>query len=186
MYLKNKKVHCILKIKNMLDNLLNLVKEHAGEAIINNPAIPNERNDEAVELASNSIVETLKNAASNGNFSDIMSMFQGGNNAGSSPMASAMQSGLVQNLMSKFGLDSNAAGGIASSLLPMVINKFVSKTNDPNDSSFDLQGIISKVAGGAGGLDIQSLIGQFTGGGNAANTNSGGGILDSIKGLFGK
>jgi len=169
----------------MLDNLLNLVKEHAGDAIINNPAIPNERNDEAVEMASNSIVDTLKNAASNGNFSDIMSMFQGGN-AGNSPMASAMQSGLIQNLMSKFGLDNSAAGGIASSLLPTVINKFVNKTNDPNDSSFDLQGIISKVTGGAGGLDIQSLIGQFTGGGNTNNSGGGGGILDSIKGLFGK
>lgn len=27
----------------MFDNLLNLVKEHAGGAIVNNPAIPNEK-----------------------------------------------------------------------------------------------------------------------------------------------
>ena len=32
----------------MLDNLLDLVKQHAGEAIINNPVIPTERNDEAI------------------------------------------------------------------------------------------------------------------------------------------
>ena len=27
----------------MLESLMNLVKEHAGEAIVNNPAIPNEK-----------------------------------------------------------------------------------------------------------------------------------------------
>jgi hypothetical protein len=32
----------------MLENLQDLIKQHAGDAIINNPAIPNERNDEAV------------------------------------------------------------------------------------------------------------------------------------------
>lgn len=142
----------------MLNNLLDLVKQHAGSAIIDNPAIPNERNDEAVSLASSSIFDTLKNAAGSGNISDIMNMFQGGN-ATSNPLANVMQNGFVQNLMSKFGLDQNAAGGVASSLIPNVLQNLVSKTNDPNDSSFNLQDIVSKV---------------------------GGGIMDTIKGLFGK
>lgn len=170
----------------MLENLLNLVKEHAGDAIINNPAIPNERNDEAISAASSSIFDTLKNAASGGNLSDIMSLFNGGSQAASSnPLASSMQSGLVQNLMHKFGLDQGVAGGIAASLIPSVLGKLVHKTNDPNDSSFNLQNILSTVGGG--NLDIASLIGQFTGGGNQQQQqNSGGGILDTIKGLFGK
>jgi hypothetical protein len=50
----------------MLDNLLQLVKENASEAIINNPAIPNERNDEAISLASNGIFEGLKDKLSGG------------------------------------------------------------------------------------------------------------------------
>jgi uncharacterized protein YidB (DUF937 family) len=170
----------------MFDNLLDLVKQHAGDAIINNPAIPNERNDEAVQEASSSIFDGLKNAVSGGNISDVMNLFQGGNDAmSSSPVAQNIQSGFIQNLMNKFGLDKNAAGGIAGNLIPQVLQKFVHKTNDPNDSSFDLQGILSKVGGG--NLDIQSLIGKFTDGGNTANTTSGGGgILDTIKGLFGK
>ena len=32
----------------MFDQIVTLVKQNAGTAIINNPAIPNERNDEAV------------------------------------------------------------------------------------------------------------------------------------------
>lgn len=172
----------------MLENLFSLVKEHAGDAIINNPAIPNERNDEAVELASGSIFDTLKGAASNGNFGDIMNMFSGGEqSAQASPLAGVMQNSLVQNLMHKFGLDQGAAGNIASGLLPKVLNNFVNKTNDPNDNSFDIQSILSKVTGGnSGGFDVKNIISQFTGGGNNnQQQNSGDGILDSIKGLFG-
>jgi F0F1-type ATP synthase delta subunit len=46
----------------MFENLINLVRQNAGDAVINNPAIPNEKNEEAVETASGSIVSTLKNA----------------------------------------------------------------------------------------------------------------------------
>ena len=167
----------------MFDNLLDLVKSHAGNAIINNPAIPNEHNDAAVEVASSSIFDTLKNAATNGNIGDVMSMFSGGaGNAASSPLAGIMQNSMVQNLMHKFGLDQGAASNVASGLLPNVLQNLVHKTNDPNDSSFDLQGILSKVTGGAGGFDIGSLVSNFTGGNNQ---QQGGGVMDSLKGLFG-
>ncbi len=170
----------------MLDNLLDLVKSQAGNAIINNPAIPNEQNDAAVEVASSSIFDTLKNAATGGNIGDIVSMFSGGaGNAANSPLAGIMQNSMVQNLMQKFGLDQGAAGNIASGLLPNVLQNLVHKTNDPNDSSFDLQSIVSKVTGGAGGFDIGNLVSNFTGGANQQQAG-GGGIMDSIKGLFGK
>jgi uncharacterized protein YidB (DUF937 family) len=169
----------------MLDNLLDLVKSQAGDAIINNPAIPNEHNDAAVEVASSSIFDTLKNAATGGNIGDIVSMFSGGaSNAASSPLASIMQNSMVQNLMHKFGLDKGAASNVASSLLPNVLQNLVHKTNDPNDKSFDIQSIVSKVTGGAGGFDIGSIVSQFTGGGNQQQAGAGG-IMDSLKGLFG-
>ena len=171
----------------MLDNLFDLVKSHAGDAIINNPAIPNEHNDAAVEVAASSIFDTLKNAASGGNISNIMSMFSGGaSNAASSPLANIMHSSMVQNLMHKFGLDQGAASNVASVMLPNVLENLVHKTNDANDSSFDIQSILQKVTGGGAGFDIGSLVNQFTGSGNANQAQSGGGIMDTIKGLFGK
>lgn len=162
----------------MLENLLQLIKENAGEAIINNHAIPNERNDEAIALANSSIVDSIKNAVSNGNLSDVMTMFDTSNN--DNPLAGAMQNNFVQGLIQKFGLDANAAGGIANNLLPTVVNKFVSKTADPNDSSFNLQDMITQFSGG--NANIGNLINQFTGGNN---NEKGGGILDNLKGLFG-
>jgi hypothetical protein len=50
----------------MFENLINLVRQNAGDAVINNPAIPNEKNEEAVETASGSIISTLKNALAGG------------------------------------------------------------------------------------------------------------------------
>ena len=97
----------------MFENLLDLVKQHAGGAIINNPAIPNEHNDEAVSMASNSIIDGLKGAVSGGNMNDLLHMFSNSSNAAASPVSQGIQGNLVQSLMSRFGIDNPAATGIA-------------------------------------------------------------------------
>ena len=51
----------------MFDQLVNLVKQHAGSAIVDNPAIPNERNEEAINETSSSIAGGLQNMFSGGN-----------------------------------------------------------------------------------------------------------------------
>ena len=163
----------------MLENLINLVKENAGDAIINNPAIPNERNDEAVSLASNSIVDGLKGAISSGNIRDVLNMFNAGGNAAASPVAQNIQGDFVQNLMNKFGLSNAQAGSISGNLIPSILNKFIHKTNDPNDNSFDLQSILHHLTGGAqGGFDVQNIISKFR------ESKSSAGIMDTVKGLF--
>lgn len=167
----------------MFENLLNLVKQHAGDAIINNPAIPNEHNDEAVSMASNSIMDGLKGALSGGGINDIVSMFSHNDNAAASPVSQNIQCNFVQSLISRFGIDQSQAGNIASSLIPVVMQKFVHKTNDPNDSSFDIQGIVSSITGGqTSGFDVQGLLNKFTGGGG--NSTSGGGLMDAVTGFF--
>lgn len=162
----------------MLENLFELVKSHAGEAIINNPAIPNEKNDNAVELASSSIFDTLQSSIANGNLSDVTSLLSGNNTEGS-PLAGLMQNNFVQSLMQKYNLDQNGAVSIASGLIPSVLSSLSQKVNDPNDSSFDLQSIISSVSGG----NIGTLINQFT---NSNNNHQQGNksLFDRIKSLF--
>lgn len=163
----------------MLENLKDLVKQHAGDAIIQNPAIPNERNDEAVETASHSIIGGLKDAVSKGNASDVMGMFNSGpQGAVNSPLAENIKGGFVQNLMQKFGLDQGKAMQIASTLIPAVLQKFVHKTNDPNDKSFDLGSIMGSLTGGLG-VGGKDILGNLTGG-----NDKDGGLLGKVKGLF--
>lgn len=83
----------------------------------------------------------------------ISSLFQGSETASSNPMASGISSDVISGLVKKIGLPEGAAAGIVSQLLPKVLESLKNKTNDPNDNSFDLQGIIGSLAGGeAGGL----------------------------------
>ena len=160
----------------MLENLIDLIKQHAGDAIINNPAIPNSQNDAAVSEAGNSIIDSLKNMIAQGNGQSVLSLLQGqGGNVASNPAVQNITGNFVQSLMSKFGLDQNAANGVAGNLIPNVIQSLVHKTNDPNDNSFNLEGIVSHLTGGQG---IQGILSNLEQGGA-------GGIMDKIKGLFG-
>jgi len=176
----------------MLENLLDLIKQHAGNAIVDNPAIPNEHNDAAIAVAGTSITDALKGMIASGNTQDVVNLFnhQGGDIA-NTPAAQQISGNFIQNLMNKFGLGQGAASSIAASVIPIVLQKLVHKTNDPNDNSFNIQSIVtSLLAGtqqtnpGAGGLDIGNILNQFTGAG-AAN-NSGGGILDTLRNMMGK
>jgi len=144
----------------MFENLLNLVKENAGDAIINNPAIPNEKNDEAINTTTNSIVETLKAQVTSGNLSSITDMFKSGN-VNASGINSSVQNNVVTDLMKKFGIDNAQASNIASTLLPKVMEQFVSKTNDPNDKSFDFTNIMSSLGGGGAAGILGKLSGFF-------------------------
>ncbi|HEY4874835.1 MAG TPA: hypothetical protein VIH86_04630 [Puia sp.] len=149
----------------MLENLINLIEQHAGTAVINNPAVPNEQNNAVISEAGNSIVGTLKNMVSQGNIQDVMNLFHNSGNVSSNPATQNITGNFVQSLMDKFGLNQTAASGVASNLIPNVLQSLVSKTNDPNDSSFHLQGIISQLTSGQ-------------------EAGAGDGILDKIKGML--
>ena len=134
----------------MFDELLKLVKENAGDSIINNPAIPNQHNDAAINTATSGIVDQLKKAMANGGASNLTSLFEG-KDVNNNPIVNGINSNVANDLMKKFGIDASTANGIVQKLIPVVMSKFVKKTNDPNDSSFDLKGIIGSLTGGTTG-----------------------------------
>jgi hypothetical protein len=185
----------------MLDNLINLVKEQAGDAIISNPAIPNERNDEAIAETSNSIAGGLQGMLSGGGMKDLLNMF-GGQNDATSTVTQNVSGGVIDKLVNKFGINRDQASGIAGALVPNVLKNLVNKTNDPGDSSFNIQDIFNKLSNGqTQGTNIQNIINKLTGGsfdkdrdGDTdlqdvmamfnGNKQGGGSVLDSVKGLF--
>jgi hypothetical protein len=159
----------------MLDSIINLVREHAGEAIANNPAIPNEQNEAVTAEAGSSILEGLKNMISGGQAQDVLSLLSHpSGDFQSHPAVQNISAGFIQNLVSKFGIDPAAASGVASSLIPTVLQHLVSKTNDTSDSSFSLENIAGQLTGGQG---LQGLLGSLGQGGA-------GGVMDKLKGLF--
>ena len=165
----------------MFDQLMMLVQQNAGNAILNNDAIPNERKHEAVETITYSITDTLKNAVQSGKLGEVMQLFNNGsNNVAASPLTQNMQDNLNNNMVQRFGLSNAQAGSIASSVIPVVLSKFVHKTNDPNDNSFNLCSILAHLGGSS--FDVSSLLNNLSSGNNEESGN----IKDALKNMFGK
>ncbi len=187
----------------MLDNLFDMVKGLAGDAVIKNPEVPNEHNEAVVAEATNTVAGGLQNLAAGGGLQSILSLFGGGGQQGqssgimSNPIVSMMIGHFSKKLMGKFGLQSNQASGVAASLIPSVISNLISKTNDPGNNNFTLDSLLNSLTGGQSaqvaqeqqsggnsGFSFQNLISQFTGGGNSGGAG-GGGIMDIVSKIAG-
>jgi hypothetical protein len=145
----------------MLENLINLVKKNAGDAVINNPSIPNEKNDVAIEDAGNSIISTLKNALSGGKINDVLGYFKNGG-SGSNEIVKEATGNYAQDLQTKMGLNETEALDVANKVVPKTMNEMAGKAADPNDNSFNIQDIFNKLSGGkTSGLNVQAMINKF-------------------------
>lgn len=170
----------------MLENLEQLVRENSQDAIVNNSEVPNEKNELAIQAASSSIFDTLKAQLASGNVSAIANIFNQGNASPNSPVVQQATGSLTDKLAG-LGISAETAKSIGASIIPMILGKLANKTNDPNDSSFNLKDMLGKLAGGGDGkFDLGDVMGMFTGGNqNQAQSGQGeGGMLDKLKGLF--
>ncbi|MFN8246999.1 MAG: DUF937 domain-containing protein [Ferruginibacter sp.] len=190
----------------MFEQLMEIIKTHSTETIINNPAVPNEHNEAVMQEAGNSVTSTLQQMLASGQVKDVMSIFKTApDKVGDHPAMQQISGNFMGSIMEKFGLNSQQAGGIAGSLLPSVLGGLVKKTNDPADSSLNIQdifnklsnnktsgldigGMFSKFSGGLdkdgdGDVDFSDISSMFTGGGNASS--AGGGLMDKLKGMLG-
>lgn len=173
----------------MLKELFELVKGRATETVINNPDVPNEHNEEVVAEATNTVASGLRNVVAGGGVQSLLNLFgTGGSDKKSllsNPIVSMMMGHFAGKLMNKFGLNNNQANHVSGNLIPDVLGNLISKTNDPNDSAFSLEGLLGSITGNKGpqssGGGIGDLLKQFGGGSQA----SGGGIMDVIKSLAG-
>jgi hypothetical protein len=179
----------------MLEQLLNLVKENAGDAVVNNPDVPNEHNNDVIAEATKTVAGGLQNLAAGGGLQNILGLFGGNKQGGSSglmsnPIVNMMVGHFAGKLMSKFGLGGNQASGVANQLIPNVISGLINKTNDPSNNGFSVEGLLNSITGGqatqqaqSGGFDIGNLISQFTGG--DAQAGGGGGLMDMVTKIAG-
>lgn len=138
----------------MLDQLLKLVKENAGDAIVNNPSVPDQKNDLAISTMASSIFDNLKGQVSSGNLGSLMDMFKGGGDASSNTMVNKISAGVIGDLMAKVGLDKAVATGIVNKLVPLIMSQLKNKANDPKDKSLGLDDIMGALGGGKGAGDI--------------------------------
>tara|TARA_R110000868_G_scaffold340496_1_gene601158 strand:+ start:3376 stop:3939 length:564 start_codon:yes stop_codon:yes gene_type:complete len=187
----------------MFEQLKQLAQQFGVDSVINNTAIPNEKNEAVLGEASNSILSGLQKIVSEGGIDQLAGLFQGNNATNSTnPVVEKLTQELSGNLGEKLGINASDASGVASKLIPQILGAIVSKAKDPNDSSFEISDIIGAITGDAGKnsgiMDaISTYGGQFgldqNGDGKVdlsdamdAVTKKGGGIGGMLGSLFGK
>lgn len=143
----------------MIDQLFKLVQQNASDQIINNSAIPNEKNEAAIRDVAENISSGLQDQAGQGKLPEIMAMFKngGGGSLMNNPVVAGIIAKAATSLSAKFGLSSQMAGQISAGLLPKVLGQFVNKTNDPNDNDFDLRDIMKNFGGASAGSMMDKM-----------------------------
>lgn len=185
----------------MLENLFNLIKEQGVSSVIENPAIPNDKNDAVLADATHSVADGLQSVLAGGGLQNVLSFFNSNNGSASGGIGNLLNNPIVSNIVNSFtnkltnnhGIPGNQASGIANNLIPSVLSNLVNRTNDPNNNSFDINSIISSLTGGAngqqgsaaGGFDLQGLLGKFTNGGLDSNGDGKIGLDDIMSKITG-
>ncbi|CAL1521410.1 hypothetical protein [Chitinophaga sp. MM2321] len=151
----------------MLEQLMELVRENAQGAVVNNPDVPNEKNEAVIGAATESIASGIQQQLASGNAKEVLALLggQADVSAQDNPVVGNISNNLVGTLLEKFNLDKGTAMKLASTLIPGVLGSLVSKTNDPANSSFSLDGILNSLTGGsAQGINLQGVLGKLKGG----------------------
>lgn len=138
----------------MLEQLMGLIQDHSQEAIVNNPAVPNQHNNDVMQTLLGSIMGGMQQEAQNGNLNGLMGLLSGkGASQGSSglmnnPIVAGIASNAIRSIMEKFGMSNSTAGNIVASVLPGVLSSFINKTSNPQDNSLDFNSILGGLLGG--------------------------------------
>ena len=163
----------------MLDQLLKLVEQHAGQAIVSNKAIPDQLNNAAIKEVTNQIFNGIHGQVTHGKMEQVVALFQSGiSSKTQSPVMTTIVETVTNSLSTKFNIAPDVAKSVADSIVPAVMNQVIKKTNDPKDIDFDLQQMLRRMSGN-NNLDISGLI-------SSAPKTTAGSIGNVFSKLFGK
>ena len=124
----------------MFDEILKMVKDHLGNDTQISSAVPAEQQAALHNEVASQVTDQIKNQASAlGGAEGLLSSLQNTLTSGS-PLVNAIEGGLVSSLASKFGFSPFITGAIAGAV-PGLLQKFLNKANDPNDSSITKESI---------------------------------------------
>ena len=137
----------------MLDQLLGLIQENSQQAVVQNPAVPNEHNEDVMQTLLGSITGGLQEHVQGGNVAGIIGLLSGNSGTSSNglmnnPIVASIAKNAIDSIMQKFGINSGAASGIVASVLPGVIGSLISKVSNSGDSSMDFNSVLGGLLGG--------------------------------------
>ncbi|MBD1392828.1 hypothetical protein [Mucilaginibacter glaciei] len=142
----------------MFEKLFLLVKNNAGEAVMNNPAIAEKHREAVLNDASSSIIEVLKGQVEGGKLRDLVKYFQF-TGIFENPLITSAVNKFANKLNNFYGIDSKDAMEVSKKLIPPVMQEMIKQSKGEQNKEFALSAIISKLNGNIG--DISLLLNQL-------------------------
>lgn len=145
----------------MLDSIIGYVKQFVGDAISNNPAIPDDKKDLAAQTASSALVDGFKEHFTSENRFGVTELFSGRGYS----ITDGLRKTVGDALTEKVGLSADVANDVSSSIVTRIIEAISKKVNDPNEKEFYVESVLAAFIGDKtdekGGL--LGAIGRFFG-----------------------
>jgi hypothetical protein len=159
----------------MLDQLMQMIQQTGQQSVVENTDVPNEHNDAVLGEAQKAITSGLKGLASTGELNQLVEQSaQNPKALAGNPAVQNISNNFMGNIMEKFGISKTVASSIAASLIPMVMGKMMSGSQQADTKQ-------------AGGFDLGGLLGSLTAGATPqAGQPSGGGIMNTLSNLGAK
>jgi len=143
----------------MFDELFKMIQESGQQTVVNNQEVPNEHNEDVMREAHSAIVNELSSSANSPEqVNSLLGSVQSGQ-VESNPAVQRISDNFMGNIMQKFGLSSGTAASIASSIIPMVLGRMMSRGQQ-----------------GGGGFDLGGLLSSLTNGGQSNSASPSGGL----------
>ena len=137
----------------MFEKLFLLVKNNAGKAVIENPAIPEKYHEAVINEASSSIIEVLKGQMENGKIKDLVRFFQFSGTHGHA-LVTTIVNKFANKLNNFYDIDPKSAMVAAKSLIPPVMKQLLVQSKSGEDKEFVLATMLSKLNGNKADLSL--------------------------------
>jgi hypothetical protein len=142
----------------MFEKLFLLVKNNAGTAVMNNPAIPEKYRDAVLNDASSSIIEVLQKQTEGNKLKDFIKYFQF-TGVFNNPLITGAVKRFANKLNNFYGIEPAEALAIANSLIPPVMQEMIRESKSGETKDLALGSIISKLTGKI--IDVNVLLKDF-------------------------
>jgi hypothetical protein len=147
--------------KTMLEQIMNKIREVGQSLVVDNTAIPNDRNEDVMHEAGTSIFSALQQRAQGGDVDGLSGLLSGDQEH---PAVGEVQHNFLDNIRQKFGIGGRAASSV-SALIPTVLASLLNRSSGSNGVGMGtLQGMLASLTGnGSQGTGMLSSLGTKLG-----------------------
>ena len=128
----------------MLEELMNKIRQFGQSTVVENPAVPNEHNEDVMREAGSSIFSGLQGLADNDDTEGISELLKGKEGH---PAMTKVENNFAENIMQKFGINAGDAKNVAAGLIPAVLGSLLNRRGSGNTGGLSLQSILSSITG---------------------------------------